>query len=227
MQKWKTSSSLTVVFSLLAVTGLAQTAHEFEAPQVNRIAREDEVFVRLQDGYGVPDAALSVSCVPPAKIEDHRHASRGQVRHARSWISSSGKRQGLLVVPPGVMGVVGPYARLGAGTRLCDLHDPPFPRARKQPHRSGRRSTPPRSSASRRIWRSSTDDPDRSRHPGRGRHDVCSLFRFAPRIFRRPSLCRPPASGGSQGERFTRTCATCSSNIEWVNFPTQIINKPS
>jgi len=126
MQKWKTSfccgprtlarsTTLTVVFSLLAVTGLAQTAHDFEAPQVNRVAEKMNCSCgcKMNMACLMPPYPCPVCRQAKSKIIALQAEGKSDRQILDQFAQENGKD--ILVVQPGVMGVVGPYLALALG----------------------------------------------------------------------------------------------------------------
>lgn len=111
MQKWKAS----FLIAVLAAISLAQSASEWDSHEVNAIARH------LKCSCG---CKLDMSCqMPPqpcpvckaAKIRMYNMTQDGQSESQilDQFVKEQGKD--VLVVPPGMMGVVGPYVALALG----------------------------------------------------------------------------------------------------------------
>jgi cytochrome c-type biogenesis protein CcmH/NrfF len=117
MQKWKTS----LLVAVLAAAGLAQTASDFEAPQVNRVAE------KLNCNCG---CNLNMACLMPpypcpvcrkakAKIISMQADGKSDQQILDQFAQEYGKD--IVAVGPGVLGVVGPYAALALGLGIVLL----------------------------------------------------------------------------------------------------------
>ena len=117
MQKWKTSLLLGVV----AAVSLAQTASDFEAPQVNRIAS------KLKCSCG---CNLNMDCLMPPYPCPVCRKMKGEIITLQAdgktdsqifdQIAQENGRE-IIAVPPGLVGVVGPYAALALGLAIVIL----------------------------------------------------------------------------------------------------------
>jgi cytochrome c-type biogenesis protein CcmH/NrfF len=114
MQKWKTS----FLIAVLAVAGLAQTATQFEAPQVNRVAS------KLKCSCG---CNLNMACLMPpypcpvcrkakGEIIAMQAAGKSDDQILAQFVAENGKD--ILAIGPGLLGVVGPYVALALGLGL-------------------------------------------------------------------------------------------------------------
>ena len=111
MQTWKNS----LLWGVLAVAGLAQTASDFEAPQVNRVAQ------KLNCSCG---CNMNMACLMPpypcpvcrsakSKIISMQAAGKSDGEILDQFAKESGKD--IVAVGPGLLGVVGPYIALTLG----------------------------------------------------------------------------------------------------------------
>jgi len=111
MQKWKISFLALV----LAASGLAQTATEMEAPQVNRVAEKmkcpcgcNQNMACRMDPYPCPvcrkNKAKIISMQAEGKTDDQILAQ---------FVQENGKD--IVAVPPGLMGWLAPYGALTLG----------------------------------------------------------------------------------------------------------------
>ncbi len=114
MQKWKTS----LLLAVLAAAGLAQTASEFESPNVNRVAG------KLNCSCG---CNMNMNCLMPpypcqvcrrakAKIIAMQAEGKSDSQILDQFVQENGKD--VLVVEPGRLGMIGPYAALALGLGL-------------------------------------------------------------------------------------------------------------
>ncbi len=113
MRQWKSSLLLTVMLA----AALGQTATEMDSPQINRIAS------KLHCSCGCNQ---SMACVMPpgcpvckmnkAKMVNMQKSGRSDQQILNQYVAENGKD--VLIVPPGIAGVLGPYVALTLGLLL-------------------------------------------------------------------------------------------------------------
>lgn len=113
MRKWKSS----LLIAIMMVAALGQTATEMDSPQINRIAS------KLKCNCGCNQ---NMACVMPpgcpvcktnkAKMVNMQKAGMSDQQILDQYVAENGKD--ILVIPPGVGGVLGPYLALGLGLLL-------------------------------------------------------------------------------------------------------------
>ena len=113
MHKWK--SSFLIAIMMVAAGG--QTATEMDSPQINRIA------AKLKCSCGCNQ---NMACVMPpgcpvcktnkAKIVNMQKSGMSDRQILDQYVAENGKD--ILVVPPGIAGVLGPYVALSLGLGL-------------------------------------------------------------------------------------------------------------
>jgi cytochrome c-type biogenesis protein CcmH/NrfF len=113
MRKWKNSLLLAVMIA----AALGQTATEMDSPQINRIAS------KLHCNCGCNQ---SMACVMPpgcpvcktnkAKMVNMQKSGMSDQQILDQYVAENGKD--ILVVPPGIAGVLGPYVALTLGLGL-------------------------------------------------------------------------------------------------------------
>jgi len=113
MRKWKSS----LLLAILMVAALGQTATEMDSPQINRIAS------KLHCSCGCNQ---SMACVMPpgcpvckankAKMVNMQKSGMSGQQILDQFVAENGKD--VLVVPPGIAGVLGPYVALTLGLGL-------------------------------------------------------------------------------------------------------------
>jgi cytochrome c-type biogenesis protein CcmH/NrfF len=117
MQKWKTS----FLVAVLAVAGLAQTASEFESEPVNRVAK------RMNCSCG---CNLNMACLMPpypcpvcrkakTKILTMQADGKSDDQILGEFVKENGKD--VLMIGPGLFGLVGPYLALLLGLGVVVL----------------------------------------------------------------------------------------------------------
>jgi cytochrome c-type biogenesis protein CcmH/NrfF len=113
MRKWKSS----VLLAVMIAAALGQTATEMDSPQINRIAS------KLHCSCGCNQ---SMACVMPpgcpvckmnkAKMVNMQKSGMSDQQILDQYVAESGKD--ILIVPPGIAGVLGPYVALTLGLLL-------------------------------------------------------------------------------------------------------------
>jgi cytochrome c-type biogenesis protein CcmH/NrfF len=113
MHKWKSS----FLIAIMMAAAVAQTATEMDSPQINRIAS------RLKCSCGCNQ---NMACVMPpgcpvcktnkAKIVNMQKSGMSDQQILDQYVAENGKD--ILVVPPGIAGVLGPYVALTLGLGL-------------------------------------------------------------------------------------------------------------
>jgi cytochrome c-type biogenesis protein CcmH/NrfF len=113
MHKWKSS----FLIAIMMVAAIGQTATEMESPQINRIASK----LKCSCGCG-----LDMACqMPPgcpvckmnkSKMVNMQKSGMSDQQILDQYVAENGKD--ILVVPPGIAGVLGPYVALTLGLGL-------------------------------------------------------------------------------------------------------------
>ena len=113
MRKWKSSLLLAVMIA----AALGQTATEMDSPQINRIA------AKLKCSCGCNQ---NMACVMPpgcpvcktnkAKMVNMQKSGMSDQQILDQYVAENGKD--ILIVPPGIAGVLGPYVALTLGLLL-------------------------------------------------------------------------------------------------------------
>ena len=113
MHKWKSS----FLIAIMVVAAVGQTATEMDSPQINRIA------AKLKCSCGCNQ---NMACVMPpgcpvcktnkAKMVTMQKSGMSDQQILDQYVAENGKD--ILVVPPGIAGVLGPYVALTLGLGL-------------------------------------------------------------------------------------------------------------
>ena len=113
MHKWKSS----FLIAIMMVAAIGQTATEMDSPQINRIA------AKLKCSCGCNQ---NMACVMPpgcpvcktnkAKMFNMQKSGMSDQQILDQYVAENGKD--ILVVPPGIAGVLGPYVALTLGLGL-------------------------------------------------------------------------------------------------------------
>jgi cytochrome c-type biogenesis protein CcmH/NrfF len=125
MRRFKVSFLIAVV----AAVALAQSASDYDSHEINAIAAHikcscgcnQNMSCNMQPGCPVCKAAK-------IRMYNMRSTGKSEGEILDAFVAESGKD--VLVVPPGIMGVVGPYLALAAGLGLvlftirCFMHKP-------------------------------------------------------------------------------------------------------
>ena len=116
MHKWKSS----FLIAIMMVAAIGQTATEMDSPQINRIAAK----LKCSCGCG-----QNMACVMPpgcpvcktnkAKMVNMQKSGMSDQQILDQYVAENGKD--ILVVPPGIAGVLGPYVALTLGLGLVIL----------------------------------------------------------------------------------------------------------
>jgi cytochrome c-type biogenesis protein CcmH/NrfF len=121
MQKWKTS----FLVALLAAVALAQSASEWDSDAVNHIAGKLHCSCSCKQDLGCKMASSDPSGVCPVckmnRIKIYNMMNQGQTESQilDTYVKENGK--GVLIVGPGVAGLVGPWVALAGGLFLVIL----------------------------------------------------------------------------------------------------------
>ena len=117
MQKLKASFLVT----LLAAVCLAQSASQWDSHEVNAIARKLNCTCgcKLDMSCQMPPQPCPVCKMNRIKIYNMQQSGMSESAILDNFAQENGKD--ILVVSPGPMGVIGPYAALGAGLALVVL----------------------------------------------------------------------------------------------------------
>ena len=113
MHKWKSS----LLLAVMVAAALGQTATEMDSPQINRIAS------KLHCNCGCNQ---SMACVMPpgcpvcktnkAKMVNLQKSGMSDQQILDQYVAENGKD--VLIVPPGIASVLGPYVALSLGLLL-------------------------------------------------------------------------------------------------------------
>ncbi len=114
MRRWKVS----LLVTLLTAVALAQTASEWDSHEINAIARKLKCSCgcKLDMSCQMPPQPCPVCKMNKVKMYNMRAQGMSETQILDRFVQEEGKD--VLVVPPGIMGVVGPYAALAAGLLL-------------------------------------------------------------------------------------------------------------
>jgi cytochrome c-type biogenesis protein CcmH/NrfF len=117
MQKWKSS----LLVAILAAAALAQTASDFEAPQVNRVAEKllCNCGCNLNMACLMPPYPCPVCRKAKAKIIAMQAEGKTDQQILDQFAQENGKD--IVAVGPGFLGVFGPYAALAVGLGIVIL----------------------------------------------------------------------------------------------------------
>lgn len=135
MRKWKAS----FLIAALAAVCLAQTASEWDSHAVNAVASKLKCSCgcNLNMACQMPPQPCPVCKMNKVKIYQMQSAGQSETQILDQFVQEQGK--GILVEPPGIMGVVGPYAALALGLAFVlwiirrYTHKPPAPAAAVDP----------------------------------------------------------------------------------------------
>lgn len=113
MHKWKSS----FLIAIMMAAAIGQTATEMDSPQIDRIASK----LKCSCGCG-----QNMACVMPpgcpvckmnkAKMVNMQKSGMSDQQILDQYVAENGKD--ILVVPPGIAGVLGPYVALTLGLGL-------------------------------------------------------------------------------------------------------------
>ena len=110
MQLWKNS----LLAGVLAAAAFAQTASDFEAPQVNRVAQKlnCNCGCNMNMACLMPPYPCPVCRAAKAKIISMQAAGKSDTEILDQFAKGD---KNIVAVGPGLLGVVGPYAALALG----------------------------------------------------------------------------------------------------------------
>ena len=113
MRQWKSS----LLIAIMMAAALGQTASEMDSPEINRIA------AKLKCSCGCNQ---NMACVMPpgcpvcktnkAKMVNMKKSGMSDQQILDRYVAENGKD--ILVIPPGIGGVLGPYVALALGLLL-------------------------------------------------------------------------------------------------------------
>lgn len=112
MRKFKAS----ILIAAMTLAALAQTAAELDSPEVNRVAMKLNCDCGCNLNMACkmpPDGRCPVCQRNKTKILSLQQAGKSDQQIIDQFVGESGKA--ILVVEPGIGGVLGPYAALGMG----------------------------------------------------------------------------------------------------------------
>ncbi len=113
MRKWKSS----LLIAIMMVAALGQTATEMDSPQINRIASKLKCNCGCNQNMAcVMPPGCPVCKMNKAKMVNMQKAGMSDQQILDQYVAENGKD--ILVIPPGVGGVLGPYIALGLGLLL-------------------------------------------------------------------------------------------------------------
>jgi cytochrome c-type biogenesis protein CcmH/NrfF len=117
MQKWKAS----FLIVLLATVGLAQNASQWDSDAVNRVARRLNCTCGCKTNMAcqMPPQPCPICKMNKEKIYQMQSAGMSDDAIVAAFVKQDGPD--IAVVPPGIMGMVGPYAALLLGLGLVVL----------------------------------------------------------------------------------------------------------
>ncbi len=112
MRKFKAS----ILIAAMTLAALAQTAAELDSPEVNRVAMKLNCDCGCNLNMACkmpPDGRCPVCQRNKTRILSLQQAGKSDQQIIDQFVGESGKA--ILVVEPGIAGVLGPYAALGMG----------------------------------------------------------------------------------------------------------------
>jgi len=113
MHKWKSS----LLFAIMMVATLGQTASEMDSPQINRIASKLRCSCGCNQNMACMMPPGCPVCKPnKAKMVNMQKSGMSDQQILDKYVAENGKD--ILVVPPGIAGVLGPYVALSLGFLL-------------------------------------------------------------------------------------------------------------
>jgi cytochrome c-type biogenesis protein CcmH/NrfF len=108
--KWKSS----LLVALMMAVALAQSTTDIESPPVNRVAHRLKCSCGCnQDMACVMPPGCPVCKMNKSKIFKMQQSGMTDQQILDSYVAENGRD--ILVIPPGIAGVVGPYVALGLG----------------------------------------------------------------------------------------------------------------
>ena len=113
MRKWKSS----LLTAIMMVAALGQTATEMDSPQINRIAAKLKCSCGCNQNMAcVMPPGCPVCKMNKAKMVNMQKSGMSDQQILDQYVAENGKD--ILVVPPGIAGVLGPYVALTLGLGL-------------------------------------------------------------------------------------------------------------
>jgi cytochrome c-type biogenesis protein CcmH/NrfF len=113
MRKWKSS----LLLAIMMVAALGQTASEMDSPQINRIASKLKCSCGCNQNMAcVMPPGCPVCKTNKAKMVNMQKSGMSDQQILDKYIAENGKD--ILVIPPGIAGVLGPYVALSLGFLL-------------------------------------------------------------------------------------------------------------
>ena len=115
--KWKAG----LLIAVAAMVCLAQTASEWDSHEINQIARKlhCDCGCKLDMSCQMPPQPCPVCKMNKIKMYNMKQQGMSEPQILDAFVQEKGKD--VLVVPPGIAGVVGPYVALAAGLGLVLL----------------------------------------------------------------------------------------------------------
>jgi cytochrome c-type biogenesis protein CcmH/NrfF len=113
MHKWKSS----FLIAIMMAAAVAQTATEMDSPQINRIASKLKCSCGCNQNMAcVMPPGCPVCKTNKAKMVNMQKSGMSDQQILDQYVAENGKD--ILVVPPGIAGVLGPYVALSLGLGL-------------------------------------------------------------------------------------------------------------
>jgi cytochrome c-type biogenesis protein CcmH/NrfF len=113
MHKWKSS----FLIAVMMVAAIGQTATEMDSPQINRIASKLKCSCGCNQNMAcVMPPGCPVCKTNKAKMVNMQKSGMSDQQILDQYVAENGKD--ILVVPPGIAGVLGPYVALTLGLGL-------------------------------------------------------------------------------------------------------------
>lgn len=113
MHKWKSS----FLIAIMMAAAIGQTATEMDSPQINRIASKLKCSCGCNQNMAcVMPPGCPVCKTNKAKMVNMQKAGMSDQQILDQYVAENGKD--ILVVPPGIAGVLGPYIALTLGLGL-------------------------------------------------------------------------------------------------------------
>lgn len=113
MRKWKSS----LLLAVMIVAAVGQTATEMDSPQINRIASKLHCNCGCQQSMAcVMPPGCPVCKMNKAKMVNMQKSGMSDQQILDQYVAENGKD--VLIVPPGIAGVLGPYVALTLGLLL-------------------------------------------------------------------------------------------------------------
>ena len=113
MHKWKSS----FLIAIMMAAAIGQTATEMDSPQINRIASKLKCSCGCNQNMAcVMPPGCPVCKTNKAKMVNMQKSGMSDQQILDQYVAENGKD--ILVVPPGIAGVLGPYVALTLGLGL-------------------------------------------------------------------------------------------------------------